>query len=271
VFGLDDAALHSIALAVAKYLVKQGIELLKGDPEQRAFKFALADALSDFRRSHPDLVASLFDSGFLAGAGAPVVAKAMLRDGPPAAELATAYASQFYGGAEGHPERVEEMTPPAAEFLLRLDLAMRRQPLFQAHFDSLALDRSVVYLDLLVELSRAAWAEMRRQFILQSLGAWIRATELYVAIGETRVSGSPLAAGEIADARAVPNQVYLNLKGENYSAKDRLAAEFRKLVLDQYAQLEDDLAQNRDPASSLAALTAGGQAMVRLLMDSPPV
>lgn len=269
-FGIDDALLHEVAIAVGKFLIDRGLDLLKGDPEKQAFKVALAETLSELQKTRPQWVRDYFDSKFLADRGAPVLARSIMRDGPTAEDLARAYVDQFFGGAQRNPDLYAEAIPIAAEFLLLLDLALRRQKAFRPHFDSRALDRTADYLDELVRLSRAAWAEARMQFVLVSLGMLIEANELYASAGQTLAKGQEPVPRNVADARIARKKAFLNLGGIQYSERRRLELTFQDLVTRPYQTLEET-GPNGNLQLSLRNLVNGSVQMDRLLSAAPPL
>jgi len=110
---------------------------LKKEPSRLALQKALARAYTAFARQYPEYTASLFDQSFLANEAAPDLAKLLIRGpGPDPALLAQAWGRSL--GAK--PEFSQKAIQPASRFLEWLDAELKAEPVFQALFDSRALD-----------------------------------------------------------------------------------------------------------------------------------
>jgi hypothetical protein len=269
-FGIDDAALTEVAIAVAEALLRVGSRLLRGDPENKAFKTALGEALRDLKGQHPDWYAGFFDSGFLKGKGASVLAKAIMRDGPTATELARAYESDL-SSVKLAPQWFKEAERVAADFLLRLDIALRARPEFRAHFDSRALDSALRYLTALLELAQASWAIDRQKLVDEYLGMFITAIETYRLLGEALAADQQLRPLDQLDARVSIRKAVFGLTRIKYFECGPLRDSFVRLVADRYSDVQDARGSIPSMRIALLNLQQGCDEMSTLLYAAPPL
>jgi hypothetical protein len=112
---------------------------LKREPSTLAFQKALSRAYTAFARQYPEFTASLFDQSFLAGTGAPELAKLLTRHlHPDPALFAQAWGISI--GLDIHSPFCKEVTKPAADFLKWLEAELKSETVFQPIFDSRALE-----------------------------------------------------------------------------------------------------------------------------------
>src|SRR5687767_7499177 len=141
--------LEGLFLAVAGSVVSYVIEKLepaeqikkwlRREPSTLAFQKALARAYTAFARQYPEYVASLFDKSFLAGAGAPELAKLLTRHlHPDPALFAQAWGTSL--GFDINSQFCKDATKPAADFLKWLEAELKSEAVFQPLFDSRALE-----------------------------------------------------------------------------------------------------------------------------------
>ena len=146
---VTEAALGAAAKAIIGYLAKEGIaavapadrvrSLLDREPEQIAFKVALAGAVGRLERQHPELKHVLFDEHLMTHRAAPTLARALSPiDRPQARELAEAWAHGL--GWPPDDPHVDYYEPPAEEFLTWWRKELRSRPEFAPLFDGRALD-----------------------------------------------------------------------------------------------------------------------------------
>lgn len=268
-FGIDDAIIAAVIGGLAEALAGKGLDLLHGDPEKRAFKTALYEAMQELDRDHSEWTAQLFDEEFLTKKAAPILARAVMRSAEPAAdELARAYADQFFAG-EGHDTRVRQVTPVAAEFLLRLDLAMRRQPAFRAHFDSRAMDGTAVYLYQLWQQAKADWVDERSNWVTEALERLVGAASRYEDAGRMVAKGQAVDPEYLAKAREAVEQADLRLSRMGYTEGRRLRERLEELVQSRYFAIVN----GPTPADkgAVALLSQGFKEFRELLGQAPPV
>jgi hypothetical protein len=175
----------------------------------------------------------------------------MMRDGPTATELARAYESEL-SSVKLVPTRFKEVERVAADFLLRLDVALRARPEFRAQFDSRALDSALRYLTALLELAQASWAMNRKTLVDKYLGMFIAAIESYRLLGETLAAGQQLRPLDQLDARVSIRKAMFGLARIEYYECGALRDSFVRLVADRYSELQD--AVGSIPAMKMALL-----------------
>jgi AAA ATPase domain len=166
-----DILLAAVTQAVFDYLLAEaGIAekvrtLLKREPQQLAFKIALARAYTTFALRHRDWAEAFFDETFLRGPAVPVLATILTRDGQlDAVALARAYADHTGLTGAACEQRIVEVAPIAADFLSNLESELRACAEFRALFDSRALEK-------IADVAEEAAQEMRklREELLQAL------------------------------------------------------------------------------------------------------
>lgn len=230
----------AIAGAVASELLSLGRDLLRGDPEKRAFQAAVHEAGREMFRAHPELRKDKVLKPFLTGPARPILARTLLLDDyPTPAELADAYLAQFPAG--GPPLDRETANQLAGEFLIRLHLALRRQRDLRAVFDSKALDAAARYLYQLLEESQLAWVRQRELAVTEALGMYGGAARIYeYAAGEyLRPEGAPewIEQGIVVPAYRLTGDAAIRLQRIGYSDAERLQQEWTDLVEDRYVAL----------------------------------
>jgi hypothetical protein len=112
---------------------------LKREPASLAFQKALSRAYTAFARQYPEYTASLFDQTFLAGKGAPELAKLLTSTlHPDPALFAQAWGTSI--GLDINSQFCKDATKPAADFLKWLEAELKSETVFQPIFDSHALE-----------------------------------------------------------------------------------------------------------------------------------
>ncbi len=283
-FGVDDALLAAVVAEVAKALAAKAaglaadkvLSLLKTDPEKEAFKVALAETIRDFKRAYPHWAPAFSDRAFLTGQAAPVLARALLREGPDARDLAQAYVAQ-YGKSWNSNERAvfgENATEAAADFLARLEVALSRQRLFQAQFDSRALDATARYVHELLQLFQAQWAADRQRDVRVARQQLIRANNLFKAMGNAAVKGREVSAIDEAEAPTAQDEAVLAMDDLKYSGLQLLQKSIEDVQQSYTELLETVQRDGRSSANSaalLAALDARCNQMRELILRAPKI
>ncbi len=172
--------------------------------------------------------------------------------------------------------RSNQAVQVAADFLLRFDIALRRQEAFRAHFDSRALDVSAIYLHHLIEQAASQWAAERKDRVTDSLAMLLEAATLYEGAGGLlRYSiGAPDGgrARMLVDAKGSARKAALRLARMSYSHTRRVMASFKDLMEDAYIELEDTAwTTGMYSDANMASLTDGLEAFQTVLQDAPPV
>jgi hypothetical protein len=270
VFVIDDAIIAAILSGVAGELTSRGVQLLQGDPQKRAFKAALKEATEEFGRGYPAWAPSLFDGAFLAGPAKGILASAAVRDPLLTADnLAEAYADYFYPGDRRRAQIVTDVVPLAADFFLRLDMAMRRQSAFRDHFDSRALDASARYLWDLLRQAQVAWADEQEERVTQALRIFAGAADRYDQAGRAIARERPLADENVVAGHVGMVEGTLLLHRTGYSEASRVRETFEDLVLDRYSLVE--AASPAAVAGAVTRLSAGVAEFLAMLAAAPPV
>jgi hypothetical protein len=115
------------------------------EPHKMVFEIALLRAYTNFAQRYPQWAGSsgFFDEHFLKHSAVPILARCLLRDGPPnATELASAWVSQFQLTGDAQHMKIAEVSIPADYFLSCLDAELRARSEFQSLFDSRSLDNT---------------------------------------------------------------------------------------------------------------------------------
>lgn len=270
--AMAEAIAVAIVGAVAGELVSRGMDLLRRDPQQRAFKTALRQAGSEMLGSHPALRDEDFLRRFLTEQpGRAILARALLRDEfPMPGELADAYLARFPGDAAVDRETATQL---ADEFLIRFHLALRRQRDLQSLFDSQALDAAARYLYLLLEESRLEWVRLREQRVDEALAMYGGAAGIYeyAARQYLRAGRAPewIQQQIVVPAYRLTRDAAIRLRRMEYSDADRLQQAWADLVEDRYESLEE--ATQNEEVLRRDELHSGIEDFNQLLARLPPL
>jgi hypothetical protein len=235
VFIIDDAILAAILKVVAGEFAQRGLTLLQGNPEKRAFKDALREAAREFERFHPGWTETLFKKQFISGPAAPILAQALMRDTEPTAEaLADAYAWFFYRDQSNRSEIASQVVPLAADFLIRFDMALRKQNAFREYFDSRALDASARYLYDLLQAAGQGWARDRANLVTEALEMLAGAAVRYREAGISRRDGETVTSETLIQAEEGIAMAFLRLDRMPYGDVARISEALRALVRERF-------------------------------------
>ncbi|MEZ4677614.1 MAG: hypothetical protein R2932_25700 [Caldilineaceae bacterium] len=157
---LTETVLGAITEAVFGYLLEKvdPVELTinwvtrkvggEPDPKRHAFGQALDRACDQLATKHATWTASLFDGSLFKHEGAPILAQLLMRNGhPQPLALAACWAASL--GLPDNEQRralVAELEPVAAEFLVDLGEALKREPALMEINDSRAFEQMVTEL-----------------------------------------------------------------------------------------------------------------------------
>jgi hypothetical protein len=271
-FGIDDAILGAVLGAVSDVLVSKGVTRLQGDPQKRAFKSALAEAMSKFDEDHPALADSFFDSYFLTHRAAPVLARAIMRDpGPIAGDLARAYLEQLFGDAKRSPQDLEDFTRIAAQFLIHFDSALRRQQeAFGGVFDSRALDVGASYLSQLVAGAAASHVEGRQERVTSILETLLEASLRYHYAAGLVIRGQDCKPDELM-AEISAETALFRLSRMEYIEAAKFTEAHKTLILGRYEAVKEAVRGEAAADVEFKLLAEGVKEFRRLLDLAPPI
>jgi hypothetical protein len=201
---------------------------LKREPQRLAFQVALTRAYQTFATRHPQWIAALFDSQFIAKSAAPVLAQCLLRDPRPSGEALAAIWSQHLGlTKDAQASRIVEATIVADDFLAILDTELRARDEFQQLFDSRALDT--------IAATTQQTAETTAQVAEQIAALREELREIFNQLAQARAAGNqgtsgtapplpPLMIGRDHDLTVLKQRVGISSQGQEATSVNVLTA-----------------------------------------------